>query len=667
MRSATIATLICLCATAFAQTSPESEVADSLTALCRTARAGNTEKVRAFVDTDRMRREVGSWANRASLDPRDAALFDRGMAVITSEVEDAAASRPDILRIRMIEDGTEAIVIARHVHADGAVQRLRWRFVRGGRSWRVYDVGPIGYRMPLSLQLATGLDLFRDAASTKELIPISTLDRVAAALDRGETEKARKLLASIREDALPPRVEGVRSLFTATLLIFEDRPDAALAALVRAEKNNPGMPFVGCLRSYAWNRKGDFKKALEHATEYIKSTAGDAEGFHQAAFALARLERNKEAEAAFAKALIDDPGSLSQVAESLLTAEWLPALTALVKAGHRVIPNDPNLDFFDVQVLSLSGRHAEAAARLLPLLKRIDDDEASAAWHRFFLDEMIDAGRPLGGAAAVPGWPGTLRHVGAALVTSRDAARVAALALLHEERFPDDPWLDYFEGEARRLDGDHTGAEKAYAAGARRAKTEEDIEEFRAARVYNLSRAGKAIDALATIGPRGRTLKQLVWLAAESGDRDGLAALLAAQEQADATLPAYLYCRTDPAWLDGDHAGVVTALLAKRKEILADPELLYDFEDRVIRGLIRVGKNEQALAAAREIEKRDDDLWYVTLALASAGRVGETQDALARLVARGFTREQFYADEDLGRALRGGALRAVRAEFPEGR
>jgi len=664
MRSATIATLIALCASTFAQSTPEAEVANALTALCREARAERSAEVRALVDDARLLEEVESWANLGALDPRDIAIFARSLSYIASEVRDSAASRPDVLQVRMIRDGAEAIVIARHVYPDGAVMRLRWRLVEGGRSWRVYDVGPIGYHMPLSLALATGLNLFRDVAAERELIPISTLDRVAGALDRGETEIARRLLTGIEKDVLPPRIEGVRQLFRATLLILEDRPDAALEALDRAEASNRGMPFVDCLRAYAENRKGEFAKALAHATEFIKATAGDAEGFHQAALALARLGREKEARAAFEKALADDPESLPVMAESLLTPEWLPALTALVSAARIVIPKDRNLDFFDVQVLSLTGRHAEAAAKLRPLLTEIEDEESRDPWRRFYLDEMIDAGRPLTGAAALMDWPGTLRHVGVEFVKAKDSARLMALVLLHAERNPLDPWLDYFEGEARMLEGDHAEAEKDYAAGAARVTDEKEREEFRTARVYNLFRAGRAIDALAQIGPRGRTLKQLVWLLSDGGDREGLTALLATQEKADPTLPAFLYCRTEPAWLDGDHEKAVTALLAARKEILADRELLYDFEDRVIRGLIRIGKTGEALAAARAVEKRDDDLWYVALALAAGRRVGETKEVLSRLVARGFTREQFYGDADLGKALREEGLAAVRKEFP---
>jgi hypothetical protein len=141
--------------------------------------------------------------------------------------------------------------------------------------------------------------------------------------------------------------------------------------------------------------------------------------------------------------------------------------------------------------------------------------------------------------------------------------------------------------------------------------------------------------------------------------------VLATQEKANPTLPAFLYCRTEPAWLDGDYAAAVAALLGSREEILADRELLYDFEDRVIRGLVRIGKTDEALAAAREVEKRDDDPWYVAVALAAKGDVAGTREVLSRLASRGFTRAQFYEDEDLGRALRSEALAAVRKEFPE--
>ena len=66
-----------------------------------------------------------------------------------------------------------------------------------------------------------------------------------------------------------------------------------------------------------------------------------------------------------------------------------------------------------------------------------------------------------------------------------------------------------------------------------------------------------------------------------------------------------------------------------------------------------------------EIEKRDEDHWYVAVALAAAGRGPELRRVLDRLYILGFTPEQFYEDEDLGKALRGEALGDVRKVFPE--
>ena len=122
---------------------------------------------------------------------------------------------------------------------------------------------------------------------------------------------------------------------------------------------------------------------------------------------------------------------------------------------------------------------------------------------------------------------------------------------------------------------------------------------------------------------------------------------------------------TEVDYIRRNWADAVTRLQENRETILADGENLLVWEDRIIRSLARLGRHDEALAIARTSTERDLDPWFEAVVQAAAGNVEETIDAMRHCLSTGaYTPEQFYADDDMGPALRSEAFAPLRELWP---
>lgn len=117
-------------------------------------------------------------------------------------------------------------------------------------------------------------------------------------------------------------------------------------------------------------------------------------------------------------------------------------------------------------------------------------------------------------------------------------------------------------------------------------------------------------------------------------------------------------------WLRDEYDAAVRILTKHRKAILTAAARRENFEDRLIRGLIRLKRAPDAVCEV-EAAGKDTDFRLAAAAHASAGDVARTRAALERGLLEGYSLSDFYDDPDLGPLLRGDLFRALREEYPE--
>ncbi len=251
-----------------------------------------------------------------------------------------------------------------------------------------------------------------------------------------------------------------------------------------------------------------------------------------------------------------------------------------------------------------------------------------------------------------------------ALAESGAADRLEALIEAHRAGHPKDNWLPYYTGELHLLREEYEAADEAYAAGLALELSEEDREAYRLARVYARFRAGQALEAYEQIGPRRETFAQLAGLLSAEGKAEELAALVEAHRGHDADDPALAYWGAEALWQRGDYAAMVRLLRERREAYLEGGGERTEHEGLLVRGLARLGRHDEALAAARASTAIDGNPYYEAVAHAAAGRAAETLETLEALTQMGYDASAFYEDSDIGAALRGEGFEEVRQAYP---
>jgi hypothetical protein len=238
-------------------------------------------------------------------------------------------------------------------------------------------------------------------------------------------------------------------------------------------------------------------------------------------------------------------------------------------------------------------------------------------------------------------------------------AKLRALIDAHREKCPNDPWLWLYSGELKTKSRDYDGADKDFVAGMKMPVEDEVLRNrFRSSRVFARFKAGKALEAYEQIGPRKQTFDQLTELLADENDAACLQELVSAhrkQSPDDADLPRW---QAEVHWLKKEYAPCAELLL-KNQELLAEN---YQLREHLIRSLIRLKRFDEAVV---EAEKPKVGGFHRLIAHACAGNVARVETDVEQLTKEGFSPASFYADPDLGPALRGDKFRALREKYPE--
>ncbi len=178
----------------------------------------------------------------------------------------------------------------------------------------------------------------------------------------------------------------------------------------------------------------------------------------------------------------------------------------------------------------------------------------------------------------------------------------------------------------------------------------------------------EGLSAYGEIGPRKATFDQLAYsFSLEKNGRD-LEALVQAHRQAEPEDKDLIFWETEVLWLRGEYEAVLKQL-AEHKELFATDTVErrhgINWEDRRIRGLVRLKRLDEALAAAEAIEVRRDPI-HLLIVHAARGDLLKTAEELELYVGGdGFIHGYVLADPDLGPALKSDRFRELRDRYPE--
>jgi tetratricopeptide (TPR) repeat protein len=262
------------------------------------------------------------------------------------------------------------------------------------------------------------------------------------------------------------------------------------------------------------------------------------------------------------------------------------------------------------------------------------------------------------------------------------AVALDAVLTEHRKADPDDPWLDFVSGRLHERGKRYEEADRKFAAVAARLPApwvgppvpetfpRDDHEMLRVSRTHCWFRLGKGLAAYHEFGGRER-FSQLAHLYENESDVDGLERLVAAHEKRDPDDPDVLYFRAGAHWLAKRYEEAVAGYRAYREKahkVAAREEdfpLPFDWvvRDRIVRGLIRLGKPTEAKRALEEMPTKWSGVLPVLVAAAS-GDVAETAAAMKKAVGDRGRPDWLYGDSDLGPLLKGEKFRPLRDQFP---
>jgi tetratricopeptide (TPR) repeat protein len=512
--------------------------------------------------------------------------------------------------LRDAGDLIEARVVARYREEDAidigggdkersARLRLELRPAAAGGGWRLVDIEDLGAAVRLSDLLRLELD--RRGGDRERAARQGLLEALRAALEDDEDalEERRELLAGglIGPDqalgnTLAPEWDGLRRLYTARLLLEKD--DAARAALRELDAAPPGTAerFLAlALRTRSLLAAGEPGAALAAAQRCRELFGEDGEVRTWIGDALLCLDRREEALAEYRRAL-----------------ELAPDATeALVGLGVSLPEGDKG------ELAAHFERHGCDPLQTVLLVRRFlneEDPEAAAV--------VLELARTQCSDCAGEGFTGL-----EAEVLEKRGQHAAAARLLEE-------LLGRADWQSNRAEILERYVRNRILAG-------ED-----AARVWSELSAADGIAALDEV-------VRLLQAAQDDEALEHVVELALARFPED---PGAAWWQAELLWRCGDVAGAVKLLARRRNDFVATRSLEV-IEGRLVKGLVQLGRFDEALAEAQRSTARDGNPWYELLVTTRAGRGPDAAAVLERCVGpAGLDLEELLEDEDLGPALR---------------
>lgn len=470
----------------------------------------------------------------------------------------------------------EAVIIARHRHDEGAIAKMRWWVTKRDGTWRIYDMEDLEMGMRISAGASTLLAGGPGQAQRLQEFARATecLREVINSLGvKHDVDAAERKLREIEHVALPRPYEAMRWMLTASIQIQRGQHRDALATLDRAHGFHAEMPILDLLKGMACNGLNERERALVHLKAYEDLLGDDANVCRELGFALHGLNRIDEARAAYRKSLdynpreidaflgllrtvgagdaCDDLGprfaklgnpqaSFEECLRDCQQARDAASLTALAQAMRKLDATSSSAQF----ALALAAaweKRADPALREFEAALALEPDEGKrAGFTTDFLKAMANGGLALPAYKAAPQSREAFRTLAAELKKVFRTDDLLPLLNAHARKFPDDPLLPFYRGEAQVQRGQYALADKSFTAGMAQPPAAATLDSFRSSRVQARYHVGAGVDAHVTIGPRRETFQQLAMLCLQDHNDGLLETLLEAHARVDPNDPALL-------------------------------------------------------------------------------------------------------------------------------
>ena len=673
----------------------------------------NVERMAQAVDRDgALARMGGGPKNPASVRGMQGAM----KKALPQMADVLAWDRSEIRGVKWLIPGKECVIITRHFAKDEVEEeisfKMRWWIVNGPDGWKFFDMEDVALGDRFTAMMASFLHGLRpnDFAQLERLKKL-TQEVMAAkqALMRHEYKQAHEMIHLPPPPGTPPLIEGMMYLWSAIALIELNRPQEGLDALARVEALIVDVPVVHFLKAAAFNQLAEYEKAEAEAARYMEFVGVEAAACLQRGFALEQLQRQGEALEAFRRGLDDEPANrdcLSGLRRCLpadmkaefaerffklrkpneqfaffvneaLGDEDFEGANALIAAYAGRFPKDPEAIYQEARVKSRLKKPDEAKALFLKAIGQADKDRRTNYLYGYLgemesaklafdaYDSLADADARLAFRFFADGWIDRLGEVDDddRGVFEKDLKQ---LIVVHRKRKPDDSWPTYFEAHLHFDKKQYADVERLLSSIADHAFEEHERTRIDWLRVEALYQDGKAMTAYRKVGKRQKTFRQLADAMSRNKDLDGIETLLKTHREAEPADRAIGYFEGDLLFLREKYAEAVQSFRAydaalKKDE---DDDYVWRVNDQIVRCLIRLKRFDEA---RKELEARMLNNQWALLPLAieaAAGNVAKVEMLLAERLKDGGWTGHFYADADLGPALRSDKFSKVREKYP---
>ena len=552
-------------------------------------RRGDNAAVGDRFDVDRLILEL----KRHNVLPAMRAAEARGFKTGMSNTAPAAFAKNDLLKwtryeIRRVRPlgGGEAMVYFRGWDDTGYIMKSRWWLRKHSGGWRFYDLEDLdtGIRVSAAMGAAMTGASFQTGTMPPWVNAIKSIPVATQQLTAGEIDKAEATLATLEGTNLPPEFDAVRLLLMSAVRLRQERFPEAVELLDKADALRADLPASDHLRAIALNGLGRHEEAVRFARQYVDLLGGDGHSYSTLGDALTGAGRKDEAAAAYRKGLDDSPDS----------ADCLAGLAKAVgtaggdELARRLRATTKPADVFSGAADVCVGERAGDAIAALVEAYRPVARGADDPWLLYYDGEAKVLLKRYAEAAALLNRALPLAPPGNEQVFHDEYLHAFALADQPLEGYAGSPQPDVaFIKYADDLVAEETTDRIRQLIMAHRAKRPDDgwLDYYEG---RALMKEGKPKVALARYA-RG--------LKAVAGDEGATRTYQLARADAafaagnglaayDGTLPEATFDRLAPRYAEAKHAdGLAKLIAAHRKRVPADPDLpVWDAEVEFLRG-----------------------------------------------------------------------------------
>lgn len=461
--------------------------------------------------------------------------------------------------------------------------------------------------------------------------------------------------------------------YIADRLMDEENADLLLAVATKHEKEHPEDINVYLYKGSAHYFKKQYAEAEKELAQgmSLAETESIRDRFRQFRV-LARFKMG-EGLAAY-KEIPPRRKTFEQLANLYLAEKKGQELEQLVQLHRKSNPSAVTLDVWEAEAKLLTNDYQGAATRIRTALKDAKDKKVKLALGNKLLDIHLKAKTPLDAYQNATDPAYAFHYLAERLLAEEDGKNLAKLVQAHRDHLAaediieganNDVELDYYEGRAELLRQDFAAAAKTLARGLQDAEDARQREALREQLVLARIKQGEGLKAYEELDPKFAVYDQLAQYFAREEDADNLEALVEAHSKNNPNEPTLALWKAEVYWLRHEYGKAADVLLGHRTTILSDPLNRGRFEDRLIRSLLRARRVDEARREAKLSTSRDGDRWFEAVVAAATEDLDEASKTLRACLERGYTTDDFYADDDLGAALRSDKLSKLRADFPE--